>query len=313
MRTYAPADTSTVLERLLEEPSLARGVVHHAVIPPREAAYAGIPAVAGPADRRRARGSRDPSLYTPPGARRSRRSMPARTSSSSPRRRRARRCATRCRSSRRSRRIRRRGRCSCSRPRRSARTRWRSSASSPAAAGLSIIAATYDGDTPAPIRSAIRAAGQVVVTNPDMLHSRDPPPPHEVVPAVRAAPGHRHRRAAHVPRRVRQPRRQRPAPAAPDLRPLRQQPDHRVLLRDDREPARARGDADRPTGTAHRPQRRAGRRAARPARRPAGPGAGEWRARLGGARWPSAGRCRSCAPAARRSSSGGRGSRSRSC
>ena len=30
---------------------------------------------------------------------------------------------------------------------------------------------TYDGDTPAPIRSAIRAAGQVVVTNPDMLHS----------------------------------------------------------------------------------------------------------------------------------------------
>ena len=28
----------------------------------------------------------------------------------------------------------------------------------------------------------------------------DPPPPHEVVPAVRAAPAHRHRRAAHVPR-----------------------------------------------------------------------------------------------------------------
>ena len=37
------------------------------------------------------------------------------------------------------------------------------------AAGRS--AATYDGDTPAPIRSAIRTAGQVVVTNPDMLHS----------------------------------------------------------------------------------------------------------------------------------------------
>ena len=32
-------------------------------------------------------------------------------------------------------------------------------------------APTYDGDTPAPIRSAIRKAGQVVVTNPDMLHS----------------------------------------------------------------------------------------------------------------------------------------------
>ena len=30
---------------------------------------------------------------------------------------------------------------------------------------------TYDGDTPAPARSAIRQAGHVVVTNPDMLHS----------------------------------------------------------------------------------------------------------------------------------------------
>ena len=40
-----------------------------------------------------------------------------------------------------------------------------------ASAGLSIITSTYDGDTPAPIRSAVRAAGQVVVTNPDMLHS----------------------------------------------------------------------------------------------------------------------------------------------
>ena len=39
------------------------------------------------------------------------------------------------------------------------------------AAGLSIITSTYDGDTPAPIRSTVRAAGQVVVTNPDMLHS----------------------------------------------------------------------------------------------------------------------------------------------
>src|SRR5918911_1600517 len=38
-------------------------------------------------------------------------------------------------------------------------------------AGLEVSSATYDGDTPAPIRSAIRKAGQVVVTNPDMLHS----------------------------------------------------------------------------------------------------------------------------------------------
>ena len=39
------------------------------------------------------------------------------------------------------------------------------------AAGLSINASTYDGDTPAPIRSSVRSAGQVVVTNPDMLHA----------------------------------------------------------------------------------------------------------------------------------------------
>ncbi|HEY7599433.1 MAG TPA: DEAD/DEAH box helicase, partial [Candidatus Limnocylindrales bacterium] len=40
-----------------------------------------------------------------------------------------------------------------------------------AAASLNVAAAIYDGDTPGPIRSSIRAAGQVVVTNPDMLHS----------------------------------------------------------------------------------------------------------------------------------------------
>lgn len=36
--------------------------------------------------------------------------------------------------------------------------------------GASIKAYTYDGDTPASARSAIRQAGHVVVTNPDMLH-----------------------------------------------------------------------------------------------------------------------------------------------
>ncbi len=39
------------------------------------------------------------------------------------------------------------------------------------ASGLDVQASTYDGDTPAPIRSATRTAGQVVVTNPDMLHA----------------------------------------------------------------------------------------------------------------------------------------------
>ena len=39
------------------------------------------------------------------------------------------------------------------------------------AADIEVAAGVYDGDTPGPIRSNIRAAGQVVVTNPDMLHS----------------------------------------------------------------------------------------------------------------------------------------------
>ena len=38
-------------------------------------------------------------------------------------------------------------------------------------AEIEIQAGVYDGDTPAPIRSVIRGAGQVVVTNPDMLHA----------------------------------------------------------------------------------------------------------------------------------------------
>lgn len=40
-----------------------------------------------------------------------------------------------------------------------------------AAAGLTLNAAVYDGDTPAPVRGVIRSAGQVVMTNPDMLHA----------------------------------------------------------------------------------------------------------------------------------------------
>ncbi len=39
------------------------------------------------------------------------------------------------------------------------------------AASIDVRAATYDGDTPAPVRQAIRTAGQIVVTNPDMLHA----------------------------------------------------------------------------------------------------------------------------------------------
>ena len=67
----------------------------------------------------------------------------------------------------------------------------------------------------------------------------------------------------------------------------------------------------RPAG--HRSQRRALGRAARAPRRPAADRPRDGRARLGRRRLPSAGRCRSCGPAARPSCSAGRGSPSRSC
>ena len=43
MRTYAPSPTIAVLERLLDEPSLARGVVHHEVVPARDGTHVGFP------------------------------------------------------------------------------------------------------------------------------------------------------------------------------------------------------------------------------------------------------------------------------
>jgi DEAD/DEAH box helicase domain-containing protein len=39
------------------------------------------------------------------------------------------------------------------------------------AAELNLKTSTYDGDTPPAVRSVVRAAGQVVITNPDMLHA----------------------------------------------------------------------------------------------------------------------------------------------
>ena len=142
----------------------------------------------------------------------------------------------------------------------------------------------------------------------------DPAPPHEVVPAVRAAAVHRHRRAAHVPRRVRQPRRQRPPPAAPAVRPLRLAAGHRLLLGDDREPgASSPTTLDRPAAgssiaTARRPGEQHVLLVDPPLIDPA-----TRRPRLGDDRRPALGAARSCAPAARRSSSGESRARSRSC
>ena len=101
---------------------------------------------------------------------------------------------------------------------------------------MSIAAATYDGDTPAPIRSAVRKAGQVVVTNPDMLNSGILP--HhtkwfqlfEQLRVIVIDELHTYRG------RLRQPRRERDPAAAATVRPLRQHAGHRLLLRDDREP-----------------------------------------------------------------------------
>ncbi len=170
MRTYAPADAATVMARLLEEPSLARGVVHHAVIPPREAAYADMPGWLDPRIVGGLAGRGIQRLYTHQAeaieAVHRGEDVVVVTPTAS-------------------------GKSLCY-----ALPALQAIAQDPAAralflfptkalgqdqvtefgalaasAGLSIVTSTYDGDTPAPIRSAIRTAGQVVVTNPDMLHA----------------------------------------------------------------------------------------------------------------------------------------------
>jgi len=170
MRTYAPAEPGSVLADLLAEPSIARGVVHHEVLPPRAAEFGTFPSwldpriVAGLAGRgitqpythqaeaiEAIHAGDDVVVVTPTAS----------------------------------------GKSLCY-----AVPILQALAEDPAAralllfptkalgqdqvaefgelataSGLRVSASTYDGDTPAPIRSAVRAAGQVVVTNPDMLHS----------------------------------------------------------------------------------------------------------------------------------------------
>jgi DEAD/DEAH box helicase domain-containing protein len=170
MRTYAPASTPAVLEAILEEPSLARGVVHHEQIPAREAVLSPMPGWLDPRIRA-ALGERGiEQLYSHQAeaieAVHEHTDVVVVTPTAS-------------------------GKTLCY-----ALPILQSMAEDPAAralllfptkalgqdqvaeftsltraAGLDISSATYDGDTPAPIRSAIRKAGQVVVTNPDMLNS----------------------------------------------------------------------------------------------------------------------------------------------
>jgi DEAD/DEAH box helicase domain-containing protein len=170
VRTYAPASTETVLGRLLQEPSLAAAVTHHEQIPARSAVTAPFPSWL---DARIVRGLEErgiTSLYSHQAAAieavHAGEDVVVVTPTAS-------------------------GKTLCY-----ALPALQALAEDPSAralflfptkalgqdqvaefselarrSSLSVAAATYDGDTPAPIRSAIRTAGQVVVTNPDMLHS----------------------------------------------------------------------------------------------------------------------------------------------
>jgi DEAD/DEAH box helicase domain-containing protein len=170
MRTYAPADAATVLGRLLEEPSLARGVVHHEVIPGREPEYADMPdwldrrIVTGLASRGIERlythqaeaieavhAGTDVVVVTPTASGKTLcYALPAlQAIADDPASRALFLFPTKA----------------------LGQDQVAEFGELAASADLSIITSTYDGDTPAPIRSKVRAAGQVVVTNPDMLHS----------------------------------------------------------------------------------------------------------------------------------------------
>ena len=170
MRTYAPADPAAVLADLLAEPSLARGVVHHAILPARSAEHADFPAwldpriVAGLAERGIARpyshqadaieairGGEDVVIVTPTASGKTLcYALPILQSiAEDPAARALLLFPTKALS----------------------QDQVAEFAGLSATAGLQVSASTYDGDTPAPIRSAVRTAGQVVATNPDMLHS----------------------------------------------------------------------------------------------------------------------------------------------
>ena len=119
--------------------------------------------------------------------------------------------------------------------------------------------AIYDGDTPRDDRPQIRRRSNLILTNPDMLH-------------VGILPHHKSwgdflaslglgggGRGPHLPGRVRVPRRQRAAPAAPGRPAVRREPAVHPRLGDDRQPGRARRAAGRRAVPAGRLRRRSAR------------------------------------------------------
>ena len=126
--------------------------------------------------------------------------------------------------------------------------------------GADVKTFTYDGDTPADARRAVRAAGHIVVTNPDMLHTGILPHHTKWVKLFENLRYVVIDELHQLPRRLRQPRRQRHPPPAPHLRVLRLRPVVHLLLGHHRQPRRA--------GRA--PDRRAGRRWSTRAARPPG-------------------------------------------
>ena len=106
-----------------------------------------------------------------------------------------------------------------------------------AAGGDDIGVHTYDGDTPADARKTIRARAHIALTNPDMLHAGILPHHPRWAKLFENLQVRGDRRAARLPRRLRQPSVQRAAAAAAHLPALRVEPAVHLLVGHDRQPA----------------------------------------------------------------------------
>jgi DEAD/DEAH box helicase domain-containing protein len=170
MRYYEPATTEAVLDRLLAEPSLAGGVLHHELIPARPADFVPMPdwldprLRAGLASRgvtqlyrhqaeaiEAVRDGEDVVVVTPTASGKSLCYLipTLQALASDPTARALYLFPTKA----------------------LGQDQVAELGELSRASDLTINASTYDGDTPNPIRSFVRSAGQVVVTNPDMLHA----------------------------------------------------------------------------------------------------------------------------------------------